>query len=585
MHTIAAKILIALAAVALPALVVAGLLGQTLISTVSRVKADGTTIIVAARRIAELRIMMERERGLITRLPAELDQAKIEDFSRQIGVLAKGIDEALANLAATDGIIAASTLKEIRDARRLIVRASDDVIAAAKAFAQTTALELVSGPFEASNSIALTMLDAVTSQVHAVADSTRLRLEAGSYAARLFVPMGLAAVLAAILLSLLMVHRTVVAPLRAISTGMIRLAKNDLSIDTAAWPAAGDIGEMRRAVEHFRENAAERERLTAAAEAIEARQAEATIAALADGLSCIANGDLTCQIDKPFAPHFEQLRADFNAAVDKLQHTMLAVISSSEAIHAGAHEISAESGRLADRTAEQAATVEETAVTLNQITVTVGKTAESVARVRKVVATAKEDAEMSGGVVREVVDAMDGIAKSSRQINRIVSVIDRIAVQTKLLALNAGIEAARAGEAGRSFAVVASEVRALAQRSADAAREIKDLISTSGAQVEHGVQLVAEAGNSLERILAQVADISATVSDIAADARDEAMALQEINSAINQIDQVTQQNAAMAQESTAASRSLFHETAQLSRLIGRFQVGRKAQGRTVLQAA
>ena len=184
------------------------------------------------------------------------------------------------------------------------------------------------------------------------------------------------------------------------------------------------------------------------------------------------------------------------------------------------------------------------------------------------VAAADEDAKKSAVVVGQAVDAMNAIAKSSQQISQIIGVIDEIAFQTNLLALNAGVEAARAGEAGRGFAVVASEVRALAQRSAEAAKEIKALISDSTAQVSRASSWSRETGRSLERIMAQVAEINAVVADIAAGAQEQSTALQEINVAIEQMNLVTQQNAAMVEESTAAGHSLFEEATKLAQLIG-----------------
>jgi methyl-accepting chemotaxis protein len=205
----------------------------------------------------------------------------------------------------------------------------------------------------------------------------------------------------------------------------------------------------------------------------------------------------------------------------------------------------------------------------------VRKTAEGATHARHVVSTAKSDAEKGGGVVRQAISAMSGIEQSSRQIGQIIGVIDEIAFQTNLLALNAGVEAARAGDAGRGFAVVASEVRALAQRSAEAAKEIKSLISTSRSQVEQGVDLVAETGKALERIFAQVAEIDAIVSEIATSAQDQASGLQEVNTDVNQMDQVTQQNAAMVEESTAASHTLSLETEELTLLIGASKSARR----------
>ncbi len=180
-------------------------------------------------------------------------------------------------------------------------------------------------------------------------------------------------------------------------------------------------------------------------------------------------------------------------------------------MQAGTQEISAASDDLSRRAEQQAVSLEENAAALDQITATVKKSAEGATHARQVVSAADEDAKKSRVVVRQAVEAMDAIAKSARQISQIIAVIDEIAFQTNLLAINAGVEAARAGDAGRGFAVVASEVRALARRSAEAAKEIKGLISASTGQVDRGVELVAEAGKSLERIMGQVADINHVV--------------------------------------------------------------------------
>ena len=214
---------------------------------------------------------------------------------------------------------------------------------------------------------------------------------------------------------------------------------------------------------------------------------------------------------------------------------------------------------------------------MDEITATVRRTAEGAKHARAVVGSARASAERSGGVVRQAVEAMAGIEKSSREISQIIGVIDEIAFQTNLLALNAGVEAARAGDAGRGFAVVASEVRALAQRSAEAAKEIKALISTSGVQVEHGVAYVGQTGEALVAIVGQVAEIDGIVGEIASSAQEQATGLDQVNTAVNQMDQVTQQNAAMVEEATAASHALSQETGELGRLIGEFRLGDDAQ--------
>ena len=242
-------------------------------------------------------------------------------------------------------------------------------------------------------------------------------------------------------------------------------------------------------------------------------------------------------------------------------------------MRSGSDEIADASDSLARRTEQQAASLEETAAALEEITATVRRTAEGASHARSVVAGAKTDAETGGEVVGRAIVAMNAIATSSRAITQIIGVIDEIAFQTNLLALNAGVEAARAGDAGRGFAVVAQEVRALAQRSAEAAKEIKGLISASTRQVGEGVDLVGQTGEALGRIVGQVAEINTVVTDIAASAQEQASGLQQINVAIAQMDQVTQQNAAMVEESTAASHALAREAGDLDRLMGRFQVG------------
>jgi methyl-accepting chemotaxis protein len=299
----------------------------------------------------------------------------------------------------------------------------------------------------------------------------------------------------------------------------------------------------------------------------------AVVAGIGMGMERLAAGDLVFRLSTPFAAEYEKLRGDFNAASDKLQETITVISANTQGIRSGGEEISRAADDLSRRTEQQAASLEETAAALDEITATVRRTAEGANQASAVVGTAKGDAEHSGEVVRQAVDAMSLIQKSSTQIGQIIGVIDEIAFQTNLLALNAGVEAARAGDAGRGFAVVASEVRALAKRSADAAKEIKTLISASGRQVEAGVELVGETGKSLDRIVKQVSQINAVVIEIAASAQEQAASLAEVNTAINQMDQVTQQNAAMVEESTAASHALTQEVEELSRLVSQFKVG------------
>jgi methyl-accepting chemotaxis protein len=397
-----------------------------------------------------------------------------------------------------------------------------------------------------------------------------------------------------------LIGRVIAKPIQGMTGTMAKLAAGDLQVEVPALGNKDEIGEMAKAVLVFRDAAIEKVRLTreaeeerirseaarkqAEAEAIERERAMVSTS-IGAGMAKLADKDLTFRLTDDLPDAYRKLQADFNAALEQLEQAMQSVTASTQAINSGTQEISTASGDLSRRTEQQASSLEETAAALDEITATVKKAAEGATHARKVVAGTKDDAEKSGEVVRKAVDAMGSIEKSSQQISQIIGVIDEIAFQTNLLALNAGVEAARAGDAGRGFAVVASEVRALAQRSAEAAKEIKSLISTSTAQVSEGVQLVAETGQSLERIVAKVAEINGVVSDIAAGAQEQATGLQQVNTAVNEMDKVTQQNAAMAEEATAAGRSLAQESDQLASLIGQFRLGSVAVREPVRRAA
>ena len=385
----------------------------------------------------------------------------------------------------------------------------------------------------------------------------------------------------------------IAGPVAAMTAAMGRLANGDNAVAIPAVGRKDEVGRMASAVQTFKDAAIEKLRLEAVA-ADQARQVEAdrqageaerarvaaeqvaVVDSLATGLEKLSGGKLTYRINQAFAPAYEKLRADFNGAMAQLQDAMRVVSDNTTGIRSGSGEISHASDDLSRRTEQQAASLEETAAALDEITATVKKTAEGANRARDAVTTARTDAEQSGKVVREAVAAMDGIEASAQQISQIIGVIDEIAFQTNLLALNAGVEAARAGDAGRGFAVVASEVRALAQRSAQAAKEIKSLISTSTEQVDQGVQLVGQTGKTLERIVVQVTEVAALVAEIAASTHEQAIGLAQVNVAVNQMDQVTQQNAAMVEESTAASHSLAQDAESLAQLISGFELDERA---------
>lgn len=304
---------------------------------------------------------------------------------------------------------------------------------------------------------------------------------------------------------------------------------------------------------------------------MEAAQAE-VVEALRLGLSDLSGGDLTVRIDRAFAPEYETLRSDFNGAVDRLADVIGRVMEHAATIEEEVREIAQSSDDLSRRTERQAATLEQTAAAHGQLTVSVQSAAEGASEANRIVTTARGSAENSVLIVREAVDAMGEIARSSEKIARIISVIDDIAFQTSLLALNAGVEAARAGDAGRGFAVVANEVRALAQKSSDAAREIDQLISDASAEVGRGVRLVDQTGLALAEIVGSVTHVAARMADIAASAQEQSVGLAEINTAVNQIDHMTQENSMLFAQTQVAGQRLLAGADNLADTIARFKV-------------
>ncbi|SES26760.1 methyl-accepting chemotaxis protein [Rhizobium sp. NFR03] len=402
--------------------------------------------------------------------------------------------------------------------------------------------------------------------------------------------IGLAIVLV-LTLSAFILIKSVGQPIRIMTQAMRKLAEGHTDIDLAYTNRKDEIGDMAGAVEVFRKAAINNTRLEQEADAARlqaetdrvrmAADAEATArvllqeatAGLATGLRRLAAGDLGFQLNDAFAPDFEALRHDLNGAIEQLAETMRAVAGASTQIDTGTREISASTEDLSKRTEQQAASLEETAAALDEITVNVTNASKRAEEARKIALLANESAAQSGAVVANAVDAMQKIEQSSNEISNIIGVIDEIAFQTNLLALNAGVEAARAGDAGKGFAVVAQEVRELAQRSAKAAKEIKDLIRNSSQEVQSGVKLVSDTGEALKTIEGYIVTVNQHMDAIATSAREQSVGLAEVNTAVNQMDQVTQQNAAMVEESNAASATLAGEAQRLRELISQFQLG------------
>lgn len=381
-------------------------------------------------------------------------------------------------------------------------------------------------------------------------------------------------------------------PILQIAATMRRLAAGELETRIEGETRRDELGDMARALGIFKENAQAKVRIEAASEqeraAAEAerlkneaekqeidRQIQFAVTALAAGLERLADGDVSATIDTPFVGRLEQLRADFNRSLNRLQDTIGQIQENVVAIQGNVRQMSASTDDLSRRTETQAASLEETAAAVNEVTANVRSAAERAREANAIVAETRQQTDGSIVIVRDAVAAMDRIEAASQKIGQITEVIDAIAFQTNLLALNAGVEAARAGDAGKGFAVVAQEVRDLAQRSAGAAKEIKQLISASTEEVAGGSRLVQQTGNALSTIGEQVMRIASQVEGIASSSRDQASALQEVNGAVSQMDQLTQQNAAMVEETSASSRQLAEEADQLVALLHRFRIDQR----------
>ncbi|MBS4076012.1 methyl-accepting chemotaxis protein [Ameyamaea chiangmaiensis] len=378
-------------------------------------------------------------------------------------------------------------------------------------------------------------------------------------------------------------------PYEIITDRIERLAAGNLRIDIPFTHHRDCLGRIAKSIEIFRQSTIDkeeaeqtaREHTEAARRAAERARAideetrrsqEHLIATLGKGLAALSHGDLMLRLDEPFAPEYEKLRSDFNTTAEKLQEVILSVASSAATISSGSAQIATATDDLAKRTEQQVANIEETASSVARLTDTVRKTAEAASHANTVAIKTNERSRQTGENLALTTDAMQAIRKSSHEIAQIIGVIDEIAFQTNLLALNAGVEAARAGDAGRGFSVVASEVRALAQRSADAARKIKSLITSSSEQVKLGVDLVNQTLESGNITLRSVSEIATLISQISTSAQTQATSLTQINAAIGEMDHATQKNAAMVEETTSAGHHLSRETRELVRLVGRFKV-------------
>ncbi|MGV8936343.1 MAG: methyl-accepting chemotaxis protein [Allorhizobium sp.] len=447
-----------------------------------------------------------------------------------------------------------------------------------------------------SEGVSKTWIDGMDAKTVEIAADERALLvvrhkasEDAADSARNTILAGAGGMIALVACVLLLLQKSLVVPLVQIAASMKKLATGDTAIDIPGVGRKDEVGQMATAVEVFRQNAlnnrkleeqaaiarGETEETRAAAQRRaeqEAEQLRFATSTLGEGLKRLASGDISFQLNEAFAAAYESLRQDFNASLTQLGTTIGSVLETVNSMDNGTREIADGAQDLSKRTEQQAASLEETAAALDQITVNVANSSKRTEDARSVAVQANQSAAQSAQVVSHAEQAMGRIEESSQQISNIIGVIDEIAFQTNLLALNAGVEAARAGEAGKGFAVVAQEVRELAQRSASAAKEIKGLIQKSTTEVEGGVKLVRDTGVALQTIGDYITQINKHMDSIAIAAKEQSVGLAEVNTAVNQMDQTTQQNAAMVEQSTAASASLAMEAAKLRDLVAQFKL-------------
>ena len=373
--------------------------------------------------------------------------------------------------------------------------------------------------------------------------------------------------------------RRVSLPIRRITQTMTALADGDLTAEIPSRSRNDEIGRMAAAVQVFKENAVKVDRMT---KDLESREKEAqdqvernssSVAKFSAVFDAMARGDLKLRMNGEFDQSFSTLSTSANTMADKLAEIVAQANTSSTNISASVEQVASGSKHLSDRTENQASTLEETSASMEQLTATVKQNAESAQQANKLASEAREVAVKGGNIVTDTVEAMKQIDASSQKISDIMGIIDDIAFQTNLLALNAAVEAARAGDAGKGFAVVATEVRSLAQRSADSSKEIQGLIAASGAHVRSGVELVNRTGAALEEILDSVRNTADIVAEIAAASGEQTQGLEEVNAAVTEMDHMTQRNAAMVQEFASAATSMQDEVGQLTQLMNFFDTG------------
>jgi len=558
----------------------------------------------------------------ISRMTYQLAMApeKAADFAAETEKRAGEMLDRLPKIASTAD---ADEQKLLEGVRASLTPYFDEIramvaVAAQKGDDRTAILAALDKALEGQKAVTAALKEYTTYSAETLSASRAVAISRSATTQILLLATAFVCIVAGMLFSMLFARNGIVRPIQRLTGVMSNLAAGKLDDEIPGTERKDEIGAMARTLDVFRANEMQMREMEAQEAALQAQSKDlqsnisTIVAAAAAGdfsrritksyededlsrfagsvnelvenvdrgvsevrrvIASLSHADLTQEMAGHFQGDFAELQANVNGAMLTLRSTMGGILSTAGTITGNSRELSAAADQLAHRTEQQAASLEETAAALEEITTTVKTSTARAIEASEIVRETKESAEKSGDIVQSAIDAMGRIEQSSQKISQIISVIDEIAFQTNLLALNAGVEAARAGEAGRGFAVVAQEVRELAQRSANAAKEIKTLINASAGEVKGGVSLVLSTGDVLSEIKDLVNRVNDHVVSITRAAQEQSAALGEINTAVNQMDQMTQQNAAMVEETTAASQVLASEAAQLQTALSQFHIG------------
>ena len=558
----------------------------------------------------------------ISRMTYQLAMApeKSADFAAETEKRAKEMLDRLPKIASTADANEEKLLEGIRgtlmpyfdDIRAMVAIAGSD-----KGQDRAAVLAALDKALEGQKAVTVALKEYTTYSAETLSTARAAAISRSTTTQALLLVTAFVCIVAGMLASMLLARNGIVRPIQRLTGVMSNLAAGKLDDEIPGTERKDEIGAMARTLDVFRANEMQMREMEAQEAALQAQSKDlqsnisTIVAAAAAGdfsrritkvyededlsrfatsvnelvenvdrgvsevrrvIASLSHADLTQEMAGHFQGDFAELQANVNGAMLTLRSTMAGILTTAGTITGNSRELSAAADQLAHRTEQQAASLEETAAALEEITTTVKTSTTRAIEASEIVREAKDSADKSGEIVQSAIDAMGRIEQSSQKISQIISVIDEIAFQTNLLALNAGVEAARAGEAGRGFAVVAQEVRELAQRSANAAKEIKTLINASAGEVKGGVSLVLSTGDVLSEIKDLVNRVNDHVVSITRAAQEQSAALGEINTAVNQMDQMTQQNAAMVEETTAASQMLAGEAAQLQTALSQFHI-------------